>query len=45
MISNQNKERNMDKNICILVNCLVVAVIAIIIEKKVEKGKDIYEYK
>lgn len=29
----------MDKNICILVKCLVVAVIAIIIENKVEKGK------
>lgn len=28
----------MDKKLCILVKCLVVAVIAIIIEKKVEKG-------
>ena len=45
MISNQNKERNMDKNICILVKCLVVAVIAKKKKKKVEKGKDIYEYK
>jgi hypothetical protein len=29
----------MDKKLCILVKCLVVAVIAIIIENKVEKGK------
>lgn len=29
----------MDKNICVLVKCLVVAVIAIIIEKKVEKER------
>ena len=28
----------MDKKLCILVKCLVVAVIAIIIENKVEKG-------
>lgn len=35
----------MDKNICVLIKCLVVAVIAIVVENNVKnsKGKNIHE--
>ena len=33
----------MNKNICVLVKCLVVAVIAIVVENNNSKGKNIHE--
>ena len=36
----------MNKNICILVKCVVVAIITIVVQSQVtNKGKDINEYK